>query len=203
VTDYYAQMHGQFAGGIPWSTGLHITSNQSESALATTWSNAIQNLWTDGANGIETLYPLTTSLTQVTVATLNATMHEVTKTRIPKSIPGTSTADTLPYQEAVVISWRGNSVQRRGRGRMYLPALAEDQVNNDAVITAAGNRLKAAFTALASAIQADGSTIFVFPKKPTKDGTPAFTKTVVTTPLVALKPARMSRRVRKVAPEYL
>jgi len=203
VTDYFCQMKGQFAGGIPWSTGMHITSNQSESALSTTWSNAIQNLWTDGTNGIETLFPIPTSLTSVSVATLNATMHELTKAVTPKIIAGTSTADTLPFQEAVVISLRGNSVRKNGRGRMYLPALAEDQVNNDAVIGAAGTRLKAAFTALFAAINADGSTVFVFPRKDTKGGVPAFTKTVVTRPLVALKPARMSRRVRKVAPEYM
>jgi hypothetical protein len=203
VTDYYAQMHGAYAGGIPWSTGVHITSNQSEAALSTTWGNAVQTLWTDGANGIETLYPTSTSLVETSVATLNGTMHEVTKTRTSHLIPGTSTADTLPYQEAIVISLRGNSVRRSGRGRMFLPALAEDQVNSDALITAAQTRLSNAFKALFLSIQADGSTFFVFNRLPLKDGTAAFTKSVVTTPRVSNKPARQSRRVAKIAPSYM
>jgi hypothetical protein len=206
MTDYYVQMRGQFAGGIPWSTGVHVTSNQSESALATTWRNAVLNFWTDPAHGVQTLYPVTTSLTETTVATLNATMHEVTKTVTGTVAAGTSAADTLPYQEAIVISLRSNNVMKTGRGRMFLPALAEDQVNADALIVAAQTRISTAIRAVWSAINADGSTFFVTPKnpkKPPKNGVPLYTKTVVTTPLVSNKPARQARRVAKVAPSYL
>jgi hypothetical protein len=205
VTDYMVKMIGQYAGGIPWTTGVHVTSAQSESALATTWRNAVLNFWLDPAHGVQTLYPTGTVLTETSVATLNATMHEVTKTTTPTAAAGTSTADTLPFQEAVCISLRGNSVQKTGRGRMFLPALAEDQVNNDVVIGAATARISTAIKAVFAAINADGSTFFVTPvnvKKPPKNGVPLYTKTVVTSPLVSNKPARQSRRVRKVAASY-
>lgn len=204
--DYYARIQGTFATGIPWSTGVHITSTQSESALATTWANAISNMWTDPAHGVESLYPTATEVTSTSVATLNGTMHEVSKTVTPAALPGTSAADTLPYQEAVCISLRSNDIRKTGRGRMYLPALAEDQVNADILILTAQTRISTAIKAVWANINADGSTFFVTPtnaKKPPKNGVPLYTKSVVTTPRVSNKPARQSRRTRKVAASYM
>jgi hypothetical protein len=102
-----------------------------------------------------------------------------------------------------VISWRGLAIQRYGRGRWYMPALAEDQVNGDVVITTAANRIKTAVQSVYTAMTTDGSTFFVTNKKALKDGTPPFRKTIVTTPLVATKPARQSRRTRKVPTTYV
>lgn len=203
MTDYYMQLHGTYAGGLAWSFGQHITSGASESALATEWHNAWNTAWTSGAFGLDTLYPTTTAITEVTVATLNGTMHEVSKTTQGLALPGISSADTLPYQESVVISWRGLAIQRYGRGRWYMPALAEDQVNGDVVITTAANRIKTAVQSVYTAMTTDGSTFFVTNKKALKDGTPPFRKTIVTTPLVATKPARQSRRTRKVPTTYV
>jgi hypothetical protein len=203
MTDYHAKIIGQFAGGIRWTTGVHITSNQSESALATTWNNAVGAMWTDPAHGIETLYPVTTSVVETMVTTLDGSMRGVSQTVTGLAVPGTSTADTLPYQEAIVISLRGVGIKRHNRGRMFLPALAEDQVNSDALITAAQTRISTAIKAVWSTVNSDGSTFFVTNLKPLKDGTPAFQKSVVTTPLVSNKPARQSRRVAKIAPSYM
>jgi len=203
VTDYYLQLKGTFAGGVPWSIGQHYTSNANETTVASTWQSAWADAYTNSSYGLQTLYPVATSAQEITVATLNASMHEVSKTVLAAVHPGTSAADTLPYQEAVVVSWRGISIQRHGRGRWYLPALAEDEVNGDVVIDNAAGRIKNAITALKNNMTADGSTFFVTNKKPLKDGTPAFQKVVVTTPLVAKKPARMSRRTRKIANVYV
>jgi hypothetical protein len=206
VTDYYAKVIGQYATGRRWTTGLHITSNQTRDALATTWRNAILNMWTDPAHGIQTLYPVATSVESVEVVQLDGKLLGVSKTDLATVVPGTSTADTLPWQEATLISLRGTSIKKYGRGRMYLPALAEDQVNGNILIPAAQTRIKTAILAVFSAINADGSTVFTAPrnvKKPPKDGTPLYTKFVLTTPLVADKPARQSRRVDKVTSNYM
>lgn len=203
MTDYYGQVHGLYGGTLGWSFGIHWSSPSSESSCATDWHNAWNGVWTNGTYGIETLYPTGTTVTETSVATLNSTMHETSKTRTALAIAGTSSADTLPFQEAVVISWRGPNIQRHGRGRMYLPALAEDQVNGDILINAAATRIKSAIDALNSDLTSRSFTFFVTNKKPLKDGTPAFQKTTVTTPLVALKPARQSRRVRKVPTSYV
>jgi hypothetical protein len=203
VTDYYLQLKGVFAGGVAWSIGQHYTSNANETTVASTWQSAWADAWTNSSYGLQTLYPVATTTEEVTVATLNASMHETSKTLLAAVHPGTSSADTLPYQEAVVVSWRGLNIQRHGRGRWYLPALAEDQVNGDIVIDNAAGRIKNAITALKANMTADGSTFFVTNKKALKDGTPPFQKVVVTTPLVAKKPARMSRRTRKIANVYV
>ena len=203
MTDYYIQLFGEFSGTVGWSIGQHYTSNANETTVASSWQSAWTDAWTNSAYGLQTLYPTTTVTTDVTVATLNGSMHEISKTRLALSHPGTSAADTLPYQESVVVSWRGLNIQRRGRGRWYLPALAEDEVNGDIVIDNAAGRIKNAISALHSTMTADGSTFFVTNKKPLKDGTPAFQKVVVTTPLVAKKPARMSRRTRKIPTSYV
>lgn len=203
MTDYYMQVHGEYGGTLGWSFGQHITSGASESALCAEWHNAWNTAWTSGAFGMDTLYPTATTINDVTVATLNGTMHEVSKSELALALPGISSSDTLPWQESVVVSWRGLAIQRYGRGRWYLPALAEDQVNGDIVITTAATRIKTAVQSVYTAMTTDGSTFFVVNKKPLKDGTPAFRKTVVTTPLVAQKPARQSRRVRKVPTSYV
>lgn len=203
MPDYYCQVSGEYNGALGWSFGQHMTTGQSEDSLATQWLAAWEDAWTSSTLGLNTLYPATTTINGVSVATLNATMHETSKTRRTISHPGTSTADTLPYQEAIVVSWRGPNIQRHGRGRWYLPALAEDQVNGDVLITAAANRIKDAMNDVYNRMQGINAQFFVTNKHPLKDGTPAFQHTTVTTPLVALKPARQSRRVRKVPTSYV
>jgi hypothetical protein len=205
VTDYYVQMHGQYADGRPWSVGQHVTSAQSPDALNTTWSNAVQDFWTSATHGVELFYPVGTTLTLTTVKTLNATMHQIAMKETIHTLAGTAAGDSLPYQESILVSWRGDSIQKTGRGRWYLPALEETFVNNNVVTPTTTARIKAAALAVIAAINADGSTFFVTPtnvKKPPKNGVPLYTKTVVTTPLVSNKPARQSRRTNKVQPVY-
>lgn len=203
MTDYYLQLKGLFAGSVGWSIGQHYTSNANEAAVASAWQSAWADAWTNSSYGLQTLYPTGTVTTEIIASTLNGTMHELTKTPLALAHAGTNTGDTLPYQEAIVVSWRGLSVRKSGRGRWYLPALAEGEVNGDVVDVDAAGRIKNAVSALHATMTADGSTFFVTNKKPLKDGTPAFQKTVVTTPLVARKPARMSRRVRRIPTSYV
>lgn len=203
MTDYYMQVQGQFSSTLGWSFGQHITSASSETSLASAWSAAWDVAWTSGSFGLQTLYPTQTAITQVTVATLNGTMHEVSKTRLTLARAGISSVDTLPYQESIVVSWRGLAIQRYGRGRWYLPATTEEEITNDVLISTAATRIKNAVSYVHTSMTSDGSTFFVVNKKPLKDGTPPYRKTIVTTPLVALKPARQSKRVRRVPTSYV
>jgi hypothetical protein len=206
MTDYYCQVHGVFANGSTWSTGMHVTSNQAESALLTTWSAAINNAWTNATYGLNALYPVGTNVTAVSVATLGPTMRETSKSFLATSYPGTATGDTLPYLNAAVISLRSRNIQKKGRGRLFLPAFEETNVNNDVVIPTATARMKSAWSAVLTAIQADGSTVFVFNRKDTSalhpPIIPAFTKEVITTLFASNKPARQARRTKKIAAVY-
>jgi len=202
MTDFKAEVHGEYAGAHPWSFGMHITSAQSESTFAATWANMWNNVWTNATYGIETLYPTTTQITSTSVATLNATMKEVTKTVTGAVLPGTATGDSLPYLNSTLISLRSNGIQRHQRGRIYLPAMEETFVNIDVLIPAAVSRLVSAMSNVLLTIGADGSTIFVTNRLSLKDLTPPFQKTVITRLLVSDKPARQSRRARKIPAVY-
>lgn len=206
MADYYCKVSGVYANGRPWNFGFHVTSAQSPDSLNTTFSNAMIAFWTSALDGVETLYPVGTELQMTTVYTLDAKMKATEKRFTGHTLPGTSAADTLPNLNSTLISLRGNSTKKTGRGRVYLPAMAEDQVNNNVLIDAAANRTKGAILGVFAAIQADGSSFFVTPtdaKNPPKDGTPLYSKTIVTTPLVSKKPARQSRRDRKSSPQYV
>lgn len=209
MTDYYMQVLGEYGTTLSWSFGQHITSSSSEATLATEWQAAWTGAWTDGSFGLQTLYPTTTAITQVSVATLNARMREISKTRLTLAEAGISSDDTLPYQEAICVSWRGTNIQKNGRGRWYLPAPVETIVNADALTSTAATRIKNAVSYVYSQMTTGGNTFFVTNKKDIVDPVthvvlvPAFTKQIVTTPLVARKPARQSRRVRKVPSVYV
>ena len=202
MTDYYLQVSGEYGTSLGWSFGQHYTSASSESSIATAWHSAWSNAWTAGPYGLQVIYPTTTSVLAVSVATLNGTMHEVSKTRLALADAGISADDTLPYQNSVVISWRGIAIQRYGRGRWFMPAPVETTINANVLTSGAASRYKDAIGSVYTAMTTDGSTFFVTNKKALKDGTPPFRKTIVTTPLVAMKPARQSRRVRKVPTSY-
>lgn len=203
VTDYYCQASGVFANGRPWSFGVHVTSAQSETALATTWNNAWTSAWGTSANALKQFYPVGTELASTTVSTLNGTFHEVSKTTTANVIVGTATGDTLPIQEAIVVSERSNSVQKFGRGRFYLPAMEETFVNDNVLDATAQGKISVAVNSVRVAIQADGSNVFVVSKKPHKDGTGQYTKTPITLWKVSNKPARQSKRNNKTAPVYV
>lgn len=207
MTDYYCQVHGVFDTGETWSTGLHVTSARVPADMLATWTSAINNAWTNASFGLQTLYPVGTKTTKVSVATLNATMREIAKiedTSVQHA--GTATGDTLPFLNSSLISLRSANIQRKGRGRLYLPAMEETFVNDDVVIQSAVDKMKAAWQAVFAAIQADGSTVFVFNRQPTSDKhppvIPAYTKEVITTVLASNKPARQSRRTRRKAAVY-
>lgn len=204
MTDYFAQVYGQYTADIAWSFGLHITSAQAEATLLTTWENAWNAAWNDGTHGLKVLYPTTTEITSYSVATLDGSYNQVTKSRVASTQAGTATGDSLPYLNATLVSLRSASVVRSGRGRFYLPAMEETFVNADVLISTAVTRTSAAVLAVKAAIEADGSTVFVVRKPKPKEvpPVPAGPKYIITSWLVSNKPARQSRRVRKVRPVY-
>ena len=197
MTDYYARAHGTFQNGDDWSTGLHITSNQTLSGLLTTFSNAWIAAWTNGTYGLQTLYHTDVVMQGWDVYQLNAVLRGVFKDSLTSAQPGTS-SDTAPANEqAVLIEWTSPSIAKTGRGFSYLPGLVEGVLVNGSYTSVAGTRVKTAMQSIKAAINADGSTIFTAPsnpKMPPKSGIPLYTKTVLTDLRVSLKPTSQDRR---------
>jgi hypothetical protein len=203
MTDYFAQVHGKFASNDVWSFGWRVTSNQTPSAFLTTWSNAWVAAWTDGTHGLDALYNTTTSIQSFSVATLNASMHQTAKVELVSAQPGTSSDTALPDLNAICVSLRSTNIQKHGRGRTFLPAPVEGIVDTGLYTSTAMTRVKAAVTAVRSAITADGSTQFVTNLKALKDGTPPYQKTVITSILVARKPSTQERRDDPLPANYV
>src|SRR5437870_4801599 len=108
------------------------------------WSNAWNLAWADATNGLETLYPTTTKIDKTTVSQVDSAYRQTQKRSNTENLVGTSTADTLPFQEAIVVSLRSDFVGPKTRGRFYLPAMAEDAVNGDILVLPAQTRVKGA-----------------------------------------------------------
>lgn len=206
MTDYYCRAHGTFENGDVWSTGLHIDSNQTRTSLLTTFSNAWIGAWTDGTHGIETLYHTDVVMQGWDVYELGPTLKGLFKVSLLSAQPGTS-SDTPPANEqTTVVEWTSPSITKRGRGFSKLPGLVEGVLVNGSYTSVAGTRVKTAMLALQAAIQADGSTIFTAPtnvKHPPKDGTPLYTKMVMTGLRVSLKPGSMTPRQDPLASIYV
>jgi len=202
MADYFAQVHGTLPDGRTWSTGRHITSNQDPNALLTTWANAWTSAWNVATTGLATLYPAGVTITQFTVATLNGQMKQQTKFPQDAALVGSATGDGLPASCSIVVDWRSVSVRRSGRGRQALPPPAESQTTNDNLNSTPAANVKAAINTVKSAINADGSTFFVFNRHPLIDGTPAYTKTVLTSVAVRNKIGSQRQRIKKAAVSY-
>jgi len=204
MPDYYARVKGKYSASLGWSFGVHINSAQDLATMLTTWSTAWHAAWIDGAHGLNLLYPPTTGITQYVVYVLDANFEALGAATANSADVGTSPNDSLPFQEALLVSLRSNSTKRAGRGRLFLPALNEDSVNANIVDAGDAARASVAVNAVKAAVQSDGSTFFV-----AKKGRPRATPPVppgpkypIVTWEISNKPARQSRRVRKVRPTY-
>lgn len=202
MTDYIAIVRGVQPNGRSWSTSRHITSGQTEAALLTTWQNAWTTAWNLATTGLATVYTSALTITQFEVGTLNGSMRKMSKSVANVSLAGTATGTSLPANNSIVVDWTSSTVQRFGRGRQQLPAPADSQVVNDDLVAGTATNVKAAMNSVHTAIAADGSTYFVFPRFPTQSGQPAFAKTVITTPLVRNKTGSQRKRYKKEVVAY-
>lgn len=202
MTDYVAYVRGTLPNGRSWSTSRHITSNQTQTALMTTWQNAWTSAWNLATTGLSTVYDTNTVITGFEIGTLNGTMRKVSKDVVSVTLPGTATGTALPANNSVVIDWTSTITQKYGRGRQALPAPADSQVADDLILPTPGANIKAAILSIQTAIQADGSTFFVFPRFATASGQPAFTKTVTSSFAVRKKTGSQRKRYRKEIATY-
>jgi hypothetical protein len=203
MTDYVATVRGVLPNGRPWSTARHITSNQSEAALLTTWSNAWTTAWNLATTGLAVMYTSGTTVTQFEVGTLNGTMVKVSKSQSTASLAGTDANFATAQGTAVIVDWQSAGTLRNQRGRQKLPPTADDFAIDGVLVGAAPANFKAAMDSIATAIRADGSTLFVFNRYATIRGIPAYTKTVlIGNALIRNQLGSQNKRERKVPKTY-
>lgn len=204
MTDYLATIRGVLPNGRPWSTSRHITSAQSEAALLTTWGNAWTTQWNLAVTGFGVAYTAGTTVTQYEVATLNGTMNKISKSTSTPALAGTDANSAGAQGTAVIIDWQSAGTLKRQRGRQKMPAPAVDMSVDGVLTNTAATNFKANIDAIATAIRADGSTLFVFNRyKTVTDGAAPFTKTVlIGNALVRDQLGSQNKRDRKVPKTY-
>ena len=203
MTDYRAVVAGHFENGDPWSFSWNITSNQTMPALLTTWSNAWIAAWTNGTYGLNTLYPTTTVMDTFTVYTLNGQLKATFKDQLISAQAGGSSDNGLPNEVGILVEKLSPSIAKTGRGFTYLPAPVEGVVVNGTYTVASMIRVKTAVTSVVTAVQADGSTLFVYPRVAPKSGIGVLTKTVWLSVRLALKPTAQTRREDALPGQYV
>ena len=89
--------------------------------------------------GMKALYDPAYGLEEVTLRKIDPLEVSITSDATGLPIVGTSTGDPLPMQNAALVSLRSGFIGRSYRGRMYLPAMSDGQVDENYTLTVAGN----------------------------------------------------------------
>lgn len=203
MTDYVAIVRGVLPNGQSWSTSRHITSNQTEASLLTTWENAWTSAWNLAVTGLATVYTAGTTITGFEVGSLDGSMRKVSHSLASASLAGSNGTTAGAQNTSVVIYWGSAGTLRNQRGRQKLPAPAQDQATDGVLGGTPANNIKAAMDSIATAVRSDGSTYFVFPRYETETGIPPFTKTVlIGNALVRNQLGTEAKRERKVVKTY-
>jgi hypothetical protein len=209
VTLYRCVAYGIYTSGRPWSFRQNFSSAAALATVQSDWNAQLVSAWTDGAHGLQTLYPTTTVLNLARTYQLFLTLGPPIKVRAGSaaqntfSHAGTSAADGLPDQDSILVSLRTSGVGVNNRGRTYLPACDEAIVVGDLLGNTQATRVTTAMTALRAGMAAAGHTQVIFNEQPT----PLDPVTATTKPVTLCETDRVirtqRRRVRKEAAQYV
>ncbi len=206
---YRCVAYGIYASGRPWSFRQNFSSAAVLATVQADWAAQIAAAWTDGTHGLQTLYPTTTVLNKARTYQLFLTLGPPIKVKASFAAEnafthaGTSGADGLPDQDAIVVSLRTAGVGVNNRGRTFLPACDEAIVVGDILGTTPATRVTTAMTALRAGMAAAGHTQVIFNDQPTVlDPVTATTKSITACETDRVIRSQR-RRVRKLVPEYV
>jgi hypothetical protein len=206
---YRCVAYGIYASGRPWSFRQNFSSSAALATVEADWLASTADLWTNGTHGIETLYPTTTVFNKTRTYALFLTLGPPIRVKASAAAEntfthaGTSGADGLPDQDAVVVSLRTAGVGVNNRGRTFLPAVEESIVVGDLLGSTQATRVSTAMTAVRTNMAAAGHVQVIFNDRPTVlDPVTATTK-----PVTLCETDRVTRsqrrRVRKLPAQYL
>lgn len=201
MSQFSMRVNGLLGASFPWSFGFWGASTDSEASVSSTFNTAVTALFNTATNGLENFMSADVTATNTIVSTLNATLHQTTKTTASLSITGTDANASLPWDTAEVVTLRTPFATKAGHGRIFLPPFAEDQIVAHVIKAATITSMVTVFEAFFNTMTTDlGMVFFIFNKKPLKNGTPAYTISDITAFDVPNKPAVQRRRVSKLVP---
>ena len=109
---------GSMNSTFGWSVSMHSLSSAAEAAAEASWHAAFKAFW--NAAGVRALYAATNSWLSTVTYTLDGSGHVTTSTTTSETIAGTGT-QSLPYECAILVTWRTAIKGKKGLGRWYLP----------------------------------------------------------------------------------
>jgi pSer/pThr/pTyr-binding forkhead associated (FHA) protein len=196
-------VHGRLESNEPYTWKWNITSNQTPSALVTTMSAALTDMWTNGTYGVGSQYAPGIRLDDFDIITLDATFRQTAKLNHALTLVGTSGDSPLSDKTTMVMKKVSTGLRRNQRGFTHLPAPVEGTLTGGLYTTTVRNRFTTAMRAVLSAITADGSTLFVHTgARETVGGVAPYTKTVITDVTCSNKPGTQRNRMNKVVGVY-
>lgn len=204
MTNFRCGVNGLFGNSLPWSFAFTFSGSLAEAAVYSAWSAAVSTFLNPAAStpGYLSLCNADVTSTSAYATTLNATMHQTTKTSGAVVYTGTDTHDSLPWSTAMVVKTTTPYSTRWGHGRIFLPAFANDRVVAHVITSATATAVKGLVNTMMTSMTGSGLTPFIYNKKTRKDGTAPYTVTNVTGWDVSNKPASQRRRVSKIVPTY-
>lgn len=163
MTDALVRIKGHYASGRTFGWGHHVRTSDSAGTIQSNMVTWLTALWTNGTNGIETLFPTTTHLDSLDVTVLNTSQRFVS--RLPASVltlAGTDSAAGLPDEVSAVVSFRTANVGRGQISHAKLPAPGVDTVSSGELSTTAATRIGDAFTDFLSTANGAGTQLYFF-----------------------------------------
>lgn len=130
--------------GEEWSFTLHTEGTGSTGDANAALADAIDTAYTEGFASVTA--PEVSSTLASTASIDPSTDGQITRVEAVLALPGTATAEMLPFQCATCISLISDSATRHGRGRFFLPPLAADVLADGRVSNTAILAISTAFT---------------------------------------------------------
>jgi hypothetical protein len=200
MANFRCQVFGLLGSTLPWSVHMNFTGSVTEAACETAWKAANEVFWATDATPFLSYCNADVSVTAYQSATMNATWHQTTLTRDLVSHSGTNVNDSLPWDSAVVVTFRSSFRQKTGRARWYLPAVAHSHLTSHVYDNAMTTQIASLMGTLRASMSAAGLTQITYNSRILVDGTPAFTTHTISGGDVPNKPASQDRRTSKIVP---
>ena len=155
MTTYRLTAQGILPGEI-FNFGLHVTGAAGSVAAAqAAWSAALTSAWTDAVDGWNVLFSASTEIVVSRASELDPlTGKQIDAAEGVLALVGTNAAQTLPNEVAAAVTTRCASIQRKNRGRFFLPPLAVNEITAGRYTNVAIARMANAAAILVNSLQA-------------------------------------------------
>lgn len=128
MSQYLARAYGTLATSQPWSVSMQLVGPLDLDAAGSTW----YQVWATLTGSIMwSSIPASTVWTGTMVAEADATWHQGRQYKQSASVAGHSGFLAAPPEMCMVVSWLSNLSTRAGRGRWYLPGMANTHFTSE------------------------------------------------------------------------